>query len=88
MNTPYEDSLAFQKSSPIYYAENLQDNLLMLHGILDDNVQFQDVVISQRFIEFKKENWELALYPVEPHGFKQASSWYDEYRRICFLSRN
>ena len=58
LNTPYEDSLAFQKSSPIYYAENLQDNLLMLHGILDDNVQFQDVVrLSQRFIEFKKENW-------------------------------
>lgn len=86
LNTPYEDSLAFQKSSPIYYAENLSDHLLMLHGVLDDNVQFQDVVrLSQRFIEFKKENWELALYPVESHGFKQSSSWYDEYRRILKL---
>jgi dipeptidyl aminopeptidase/acylaminoacyl peptidase len=55
----------------------------MLHGVMDDNVQYQDVVrLSQRFIELKKENWELALYPVEPHGFKQPSSWYDEYRRI------
>jgi dipeptidyl aminopeptidase/acylaminoacyl peptidase len=86
LNTPYEDSIAFQKSSPIYYAENLSDHLLMLHGVLDDNVQFQDVVrLSQRFIELKMENWELALYPVEPHGFKQSSSWYDEYRRILNL---
>ena len=86
LNTPYEDSIAFQKSSPIYYAENLSDHLLMLHGVLDDNVQLQDVVrLSQRFIELKMENWELALYPVEPHGFKQSSSWYDEYRRILNL---
>ena len=83
LNTPMLDSLAYKKSSPIYFAENLQDNLLMLHGVMDDNVHFQDVVrLSQRFIELKKENWELALFPVEAHGFKQPTSWYDEYRRI------
>jgi len=27
----------------------------------------------------------LAVYPVEAHGFKEASSWYDEYRRIFEL---
>ena len=58
----------------------------MLHGVLDDNVQFQDVVrLSQRFIELGKENWELALFPLEPHGFKEASSWIDEYKRILKL---
>tara|TARA_B110000967_G_scaffold94736_1_gene97352 strand:- start:56 stop:814 length:759 start_codon:yes stop_codon:yes gene_type:complete len=86
LNTPILDSLAFQKSSPIYFADNLKDNLLMLHGVMDDNVQFQDVVrLSQRFIELKKENWELALFPVEGHGFKQATSWYNEYKRILKL---
>ncbi len=54
--------------------------------MVDDNVQFQDVVrLSQRFIELGKKNWELAVYPVEAHGFKEASSWYDEYRRIFEL---
>ena len=58
----------------------------MIHGVLDDNVQFQDVVrLSQRFIELGKENWELALFPLEPHGFKEASSWIDEYKRILKL---
>ena len=86
LNTPLLDSLSFKKSSPIYFAENLEDNLLMLHGVMDDNVQFQDVVrLSQRFIELKKEDWELALFPVEPHGFKQSTSWYNEYKRILKL---
>jgi dipeptidyl aminopeptidase/acylaminoacyl peptidase len=58
----------------------------MLHGMVDDNVQFQDVVrLSQRFIELGKENWELAVFPVESHGFKESYSWNDEYRRIYEL---
>ena len=86
LNTPVEDSLAYRRSSPIYYAEGLEGNLLMLHGMIDQNVQFQDVVrLSQRLIELKKENWDLAVFPVERHGFTEASSWTDEYRRIFKL---
>jgi dipeptidyl aminopeptidase/acylaminoacyl peptidase len=45
------------KSSPIYFAENLQGNLLMLHGMVDNNVEYKDVVrLSQRFIELGKKN--------------------------------
>lgn len=86
LNTPVEDSIAYAKSSPIYFAEGLEGNLLMLHGMVDTNVQFQDVVrLSQRLIELEKENWELAVFPVEGHGFREASSWTDEYRRIYEL---
>ncbi|WP_347839794.1 prolyl oligopeptidase family serine peptidase [uncultured Draconibacterium sp.] len=86
LNTPVQDSLAFAKSSPINFANGLQDNLLMCHGMVDDNVQFQDIVrLTQRFIELGKENWELAVYPVEPHGFREPSSWTDEYKRIFKL---
>ena len=86
LNTPEEDSIAFVKSSPIYFAEGLSDPLLMLHGVIDDNVQFQDVIrLSQRFIELEKDNWELAVFPIEPHGFKESSSWLDEYKRILKL---
>lgn len=86
LNTPAEDSLAYIRSSPIHFAEGLSDPLLMLHGVIDDNVQFQDVVrLSQRFIELEKDNWELAIFPVESHGFKAASSWFDEYKRILKL---
>jgi dipeptidyl aminopeptidase/acylaminoacyl peptidase len=86
LNYPETDSIAYRRSSPIYFAENLKDPLLMLHGMVDDNVQFQDVVrLSQRFIEFGKKDWDLAVFPVENHGFKESYSWYDEYRRIFEL---
>ena len=77
------DPEAFKKSSPIYYADQLQGHLLMLHGMVDDNVEYKDVIrLSQRFIELGKKNWSLASYPVEAHGFKETYSWVDEYGRI------
>ncbi len=86
LNEPYNDSLAYARSSPINYAAGLQGHLLMCHGMVDTNVHFQDIVrLTQRLIELKKENWELAVYPVENHGFVEPSSWTDEYRRILKL---
>lgn len=86
LNFPETDSIAYRRSSPIYFAENLQDRLIMLHGMVDDNVQFQDIVrLSQRFIELKKKNWDLAIFPVEEHGFQETYSWIDEYSRILNL---
>lgn len=83
LNFPETDPEAYRKSSPIYFAGNLSDPLLMLHGMVDDNVEYKDIVrLSQRFIEEGKTGWELASYPVEAHGFRETSSWYDEYRRI------
>lgn len=86
LNTPATDSLSFARSSPINFAEGLEDPLLMPHGMVDLNVQFQDIVrLGQRLIELGKEDWEIALYPVEGHGFQKPSSWTDEYRRILKL---
>lgn len=86
LNQPYEDPIAYEKSSPIYFADGLEGHLLMCHGIIDVNVQFQDIVrLSQRLIELEKENWELAVYPLEDHGFVHTTSWIDEYKRILKL---
>lgn len=86
LNTPQTDSLAYAKSSPIYYAEGLKGALLICHGMVDTNVHFQDVVrLTQRLIELGKDNWELAVYPIEDHGFTEPASWTDEYKRIYKL---
>jgi dipeptidyl aminopeptidase/acylaminoacyl peptidase len=86
LNQPQDDSLAYRRSSPIYYAEGLRGDLLIAHGMVDTNVHFQDVVrLSQRLIELGKTHWELAVYPVEDHGFTRPESWTDEYRRILEL---
>jgi dipeptidyl aminopeptidase/acylaminoacyl peptidase len=86
LNLPQDDTLAYRQSSPIYFAEGLEDPLLMLHGMVDTNVPFQDIVrLTQRLIELGKTDWDLAVYPVESHGFVRPSSWTDEYRRIFEL---
>lgn len=86
LNFPETDPEAYKKSSPIYYADNLKGNLVMLHGMVDDNVEYKDIVrLSQRFIELQKKNWTLASFPVESHGFKETYSWIDEYSRILNL---
>ena len=86
LNTPVMDSLAYYKSSPLYHAEGLKGALLICHGMVDVNVHFQDAVrLQQRLIELGKDNWELAAYPMEDHGFVEPSSWTDEYKRILRL---
>jgi len=51
--------------------------------MVDTNVLFQDSVrLVQRLIELRKENWSIAIFPVENHGFEEETSWADEYKRI------
>ena len=86
LNIPQRDAEAYRKSSPIYFADGLKGALLICHGMVDTNVHFQDSVrLAQRLIELRKENWELAVYPVENHSFTEDTSWADEYRRILKL---
>ena len=89
LNTPQIDPQAYRISSPIYHAEGLSKPLLINAPMLDDNVFFQDTVrLVQRLIELEKDDFETAIFPVEPHGFKEPSSWLDEYKRIFKLFEN
>lgn len=87
LNTPEVDPVAYERSSPIEFAEGLSKPLLIAHGMVDDNVFFKDTVrLVQRLIELEKtEYFETAIFPIEPHGFTEPSSWLDEYKRIYFL---
>ena len=83
LNTPDVDPIAYERSSPIYFTQGLKGQLLINAPMVDDNVFFQDSVrIVQRLIEHEINSFETAIFPVEPHGFRQPSSWLDEYRRI------
>ena len=86
LNSPDVDPWAYQKSSPINHVKGLKKPLLIATGMQDDNVFFQDsVILVQRLLELKKEDWEIAVYPLDGHGFHLPESWLDEYRRIYKL---
>ncbi len=89
LNSPLDDPEAYLRSSPIEFASGLEDPLLMTHGLVDDNVQPQDIFrLSQRLIELGKRDWELAIAPVEPHGYREPTSWADKLHRIHDLIEN
>ncbi len=86
LNDPQDDPEAYQRSSPIEYAQGLKGTLLICHGMVDVNVHFQDSVrLTERLIELGKKDWTLAPYPVEDHAFVHPESWTDEYTRILDL---
>ncbi len=86
LNTPQIDDIAYRRSSPIEFAANLRGPLLICHGMIDDNVFFQDSVrLYQRLMELHKNDVTLAPYPLERHGFTHPDSWLDEYKRIFAL---
>jgi dipeptidyl aminopeptidase/acylaminoacyl peptidase len=81
---PEKNPEAYKRSSPITYAENLQKPLLILHGLVDNNVPAQDSIqMIEKLMRLEKTQYfDAMLYPSENHGFVRPSSWADEYERI------
>jgi dipeptidyl aminopeptidase/acylaminoacyl peptidase len=81
---PDKNVEAYRRSSPISYADKLSRPLLILHGMVDDNVHFQDSVqLVQKLIDLGKTDYfDVMFYPKENHGFTRPESWTDEYERI------
>jgi dipeptidyl aminopeptidase/acylaminoacyl peptidase len=89
LNTPFDDPEAYRASSPIYHAAGLKDALLIEHGLVDDNVQFQDAArLEQRLIELGK-SFDVIYYPMEAHVIAGEPALYDFQRRLAaFFERN
>ena len=86
LNRPQVDAIAYKRSSPLEFADGLKDALLICHGVIDDNVLFEDSMrLYQRLIELHKDNFTISPYPLDRHGFTNADSWLDEYKRIYKL---
>jgi dipeptidyl aminopeptidase/acylaminoacyl peptidase len=83
--TPVNDSAAYKASSPIYYASGLKDRLLLQHGLIDGNVEYQDAVrLVQRLMELGKD-FEFVTYPVDQHGWQTRWARRDSQRRLTKL---
>jgi acetyl esterase/lipase len=84
---PDKNPEGYKRSSPIAYADRLQKPLLILHGLVDDNVHAQDSIqLIEKLIRLEKTPYfEAMMYPSENHGFQRPTSWTDEYERILLF---
>jgi len=83
LGDPEEVPEHYDRSSPLTYATDLERPVILLHGLIDDNVGAQDAFqYAEELIQSGNTNFEMMIYPSERHGFTSPDSWYDEYLRI------
>ena len=71
MNTPQNNPEGYEKGSPISYAENLEGNLLLIHGTGDDNVHYQNCeMLVNKLIEEEKIFYQVS-YPMRTHSISE-----------------
>jgi dipeptidyl-peptidase-4 len=81
-NFPEEDSIAYKRSSPIHFAEGLKGKLLLIHGMADSNVHFQDTVQLIFKLVKNNKNFDVMIYPREEHGFSRDESYVHVFTKI------
>jgi dipeptidyl aminopeptidase/acylaminoacyl peptidase len=82
LGKPEDHPEAYKISSPITFADSLTRPLLLLHGMEDDNVFFQDAAQLIAKLQAAGKKFELMVYPGEGHSFSEPESWLDEFARI------
>ncbi|TNE70374.1 S9 family peptidase [bacterium] len=83
LGTPDKNPENYKRSSPLSFADTLKRPVYILHGLIDNNVGFQDAVqYVEKLIQSGNEQFEMMMYPSERHSFTDPDAWYDEYRRI------
>lgn len=68
MLTPKENTEGYAKSSCVAAAKNLAGKLLIVHGMMDDNVHMQNSVQLTDALQRAGKDFELMLYPQARHG--------------------
>lgn len=68
MLTPKENPGGYSKTSVVNAARNLHGRLLLLHGLMDDNVHVQNSVKLIEELERGGKEFELMFYPRARHG--------------------
>jgi len=83
LTTPAENPEAFERSSPIHFCGQLQNHLLIVHGMADDNVLFQDAVQLTEKLIHEGRPFEESFYPEENHSYARDESLISAFSRAA-----
>jgi dipeptidyl-peptidase-4 len=87
LDRPQDNPQGYHDTSPITYAKQLKDHLLIVHGLADDNVHPQNTIDLTDRLVAAGIPFEEALYPHQKHGFKPDSSRHFYERMTEFFDR-
>jgi dipeptidyl-peptidase-4 len=67
MGLPQENEEAYREGSPLFFADRLRGNLLVVHGSGDDNVHFQGTERLVNALVAANRPFTLMVYPNRTH---------------------
>ncbi len=68
MRTLEENESGYKENSPVYFADKLKGNYLIVHGIGDDNVHFQNTTEMMNALIKANKQYDTYVYPNRNHG--------------------
>ncbi|HUE81934.1 MAG TPA: S9 family peptidase [Pyrinomonadaceae bacterium] len=68
MKTPQNNPEGYRKSSSVHFASDLHGKLLLIHGMIDDNVHMQNTIQFAYELQKAGKEFQLMLYPKSRHG--------------------
>ncbi len=68
MMTPLNNREGYERSSVVQAAKNLSGKLLLIHGMMDDNVHMQNTTQLVYALQQADKQFDLMLYPTQRHG--------------------
>lgn len=82
MRTPQENKDGYDDNSPLFFADKLQGNLLLMHGTADDNVHVQNTMeLSERLVQANKE-FDMMLYTNRNHSIYGGNTRFHLFSKI------
>jgi dipeptidyl-peptidase-4 len=81
MRTETENPNGYKDNSPVYFADRLKGNYLLVHGTADDNVHFQNTVEMANALINNNKQFDTYFYPNKNHGI------YGGYARLHLFSK-
>ncbi len=88
MRTPQENPEGYDLNSPIHYADKLQGAFLLVHGMSDDNVHYQNSVdFADALIKADKQ-FDMVFYPGQAHGVQASAAIHLARKMTRFVEEN
>jgi dipeptidyl-peptidase-4 len=82
MQTEKENAQGYKENSPVYFANLLKGNYLLIHGTADDNVHFQNSVEMSNNLIANNKQFDTYFYPNRNHGIYGGNARLHLYQKM------
>ncbi len=82
MRTSKENDQGYRDNSPVYFADRLKGNYLLMHGVTDDNVHLQNTMEMTNALINANKQFDTYVYPNRNHGISSGNARLHLYTKM------